>query len=110
MWVEYYHKYVVVTLVKVNCARNSRNYIITHDVHVMNIVQNVLIPYESCAFDAYEPIAQDQFTIFMSSLSRDVCLFYYTPVGDHQRTKHGEWLCKKCGKTRLKSGELDLPS
>jgi hypothetical protein len=40
----------------------------------------------------------------MTSLLRDVCLFYYTPVGDHKGMKHGEWLCKKCGKTRLKSG------
>ena len=55
----------------------------------------------SCAFDAREPRAQK----IMTSFSKDVCLFYYTPVlGDHIGTKHGEWLCKMCGKTRLKSG------
>jgi len=40
----------------------------------------------------------------MSTLSRDVCLFYFTPVGDSLTTKNGEWLCNKCGKTKLKSG------
>ena len=94
---------VVVTLVNVTRARESRNYIITHNLNVMNIVQHVLIPFESCAFDAREPRAQN-ITIVMTSLSRDVRLFYYVPVGDHKGTKHGEWLCKKCGKTRLKSG------
>jgi hypothetical protein len=94
---------VVVTLVKVNCTQESGNYIVTHNEHVMNIVQHVLIPFESCAFDAREPSAQN-ITIIMTSLLRDVCFFYYTPVGDHKGTKRGEWLCKKCGKTRLMSG------
>lgn len=40
----------------------------------------------------------------MSALSRDVCLFYFTPVGNSLKTKNGEWLCNKCGKTKLKSG------
>jgi len=41
----------------------------------------------------------------MSSLSRDVCLFYYTPLDGNPTTKKVEqWLCNKCGKTRLKSG------
>jgi hypothetical protein len=40
----------------------------------------------------------------MSTLLRDVCLLYFTPVGDSLTIRNGEWLCNKCGKTKLKSG------
>jgi hypothetical protein len=72
-------------------------------VYALDIVQCVLIPYKSCTLFVEEKC---RFTIQnMSSLSRDVCLFYYTPLDQNPTTKNGEqWLCKKCGKTRLKSG------
>ena len=41
----------------------------------------------------------------MSSISRDVCLFYYTPADQGPTSpKNGQWLCNKCGKAKLKSG------
>jgi hypothetical protein len=40
----------------------------------------------------------------MSTLLQEACLFYLTPVGDNLTTRNGEWLCNKCGKTKLMSG------
>ena len=75
-------------------------------MHVFHIVQCVPIPsYESCALVVVDQENAERFAIQMSSLSRDVCLFCYTPRDGNPTTKKVEqWLCNKCGKTRLKSG------
>jgi len=43
----------------------------------------------------------------MSSLlrsSKDLCTFFYDSVIHNDTSKNGEWVCKKCGKKKLKSG------
>jgi hypothetical protein len=115
IWVEYYHLYVVATLVKVKCAHNTRNYIISNDhVQIVNIVQHVctdslgvLRHWCTRAKSSNKVHNSHVFTLHNShvfTLKRPVFIVLHTPVGYDQRTKHGEWLCNECGKSWLKSG------
>ena len=40
----------------------------------------------------------------LSRNSRSLCTFYFTSVVPNDVSKNGEWICKKCGKTKFKSG------